>query len=205
MKILFIEAQNKNFPEIGDNELKKLPERIFLAYSAQYKKLAEKLKKRLGKSGRKVAGIKQVLGCTKIKSKVPILLIGSGRFHALNLALQGNTVYVSEGNNIKKLESNEIEKIKSRKKVALLKFYSSGKIGILVSIKPGQESLDTAVVLREKLEKKGKKARIFITDNINTNELENYSIPVWINTACPGIILDDLSSSKILNIDDLEL
>ena len=49
MKILFIEAQNKNSKniEISNKELKNLPKEIFLAYSIQYKELAKKVKKKL--------------------------------------------------------------------------------------------------------------------------------------------------------------
>ncbi len=39
-------------------------------------------------TGIKVKQTIQVLGCTQLKSNLPIILIGSGKFHALNLALQ---------------------------------------------------------------------------------------------------------------------
>jgi 2-(3-amino-3-carboxypropyl)histidine synthase len=126
-------------------------------------------------------------------------LIGSGKFHAINLALQNNLIYILEGNKISKLEKEEIEKIKTKRKVARSKFLISDKIGILVSTKPGQENMKKARKLKKKLEKQNKEVTIFLADNINLEDLENYDIESWVNTACPALTFD----SRIINIDEL--
>ena len=200
MKILYIETKRKldNF-NIDNLNFEILPEKIFLAYSIQYKNLAEKIKKKLQEIGKKVEGFRQVLGCTKLKTKVPILLVGSGKFHAIQLALQGNEVYILE-EQIKKLDEKEIEEIKNKRKSAIIKFLAANKIGILVSIKPGQYNLKKALFLQKKLEKEGKECFVFIADNINIEELENYDIESWLNTACPALSFD----SRIVNIEDLK-
>jgi diphthamide biosynthesis enzyme Dph1/Dph2-like protein len=195
MKTLFIPLI-KPINEIP--ELKDIPKEIFIAYTIQYQELAEKIKAKLEKS-HKILGFQQVLGCSILKAK-NILLIGSGRFHALQLALQGSKVYIYEQGKIIKIGDNEIEKLKSRKKLALSKFYSSSRIGIIVSLKSGQEHLDQALELQKNLEKQGKKAYILISNNINLLDLENFQLPVYINTACPGLSLD---SGDIINISDL--
>ena len=200
MKIMFIEAKKKQLIDINSINLNILPNKLFLAYSIQYKSLAEKIKKKLEKIGKKVTGFKQVLGCTKLKTDCPLLLVGSGEFHALQLALQGNTVYILGGDGINKLNEQEINKIKAKRRASLSKFLASNKIGILVSTKPGQEALKKALILKKKLEKKGKKADIFIADNINIGELENYSIESWVNTACPALTFD----SRVVNIDEIK-
>ena len=198
MRVLFIEAQRKldnlNIDSINFNIL---PSRIFLAYSIQYKPLALKIKMKL-KGG--VVGMQQVLGCTKLACEEPILLIGSGIFHALNLSLQDNIVYVLEGNKINKIEDKELERYRNKKKTALLKFLSSDKVGILVSCKPGQENLSKALNLKKRLAKQGKKASIFVADSIGIAELENYNIDSWVNTACPGLVLD----YPFLNINEID-
>ena len=195
MKVLFIEARKKNLG-IENFNLSILPKDIFLAYSVQFKELAEKLKIKLGA---RVKGFQQVLGCSKLKSNYPILLVSSGKFHALNLALQGNSVYILD-NEIKKLDENQVEKLKLKRKAALSRFLASQKIGILVSSKPGQENLETAINLKKKLEKKGKEASIFLADNINSSDLENFNIDSWLNTSCPSLSYD----SRILNQWELE-
>jgi len=193
MRVMFIEAKRKSDLNIDKINLKILPDKIFLAYSVQYKNLAEKLKKKLGT---RITGFKQILGCSKLKTKHPILLIGSGKFHAIQLALQNNTVYILEGDNINKLATKEVEKIKLKRKASISKFLAAEKIGILVSTKPGQENLKSALKLRKKLEKKEKEVVIFLADNINLEELENYNIDSWINTACPALTFD----SRVINI-----
>ena len=195
MKVLFIEARKKNLG-IENFNLSILPKDIFLAYSVQFKELAEKLKIKLGA---RVKGFQQVLGCSKLKINYPILLVSSGKFHALNLALQGNSVYILD-NEIKKLDENQVEKLKLKRKAALSRFLASQKIGILVSSKPGQENLETAINLKKKLEKKGKEASIFLADNINSSDLENFNIDSWLNTSCPSLSYD----SRILNQWELE-
>jgi len=196
MKIMFIEAKRKLDINTDKINLNILPKKVFLAYSIQYKELAEKIKKRLGK---KVAEFRQVLGCSEIKSSHPILLVGSGKFHAINLALQDNIVYILEGNKVNKLDKQEIEKIKARRKAALSKFLSADKIGILVSVKPGQENLKKALNLKKKLKKKGKETAIFLADNIDLAELENYNIESWLNTSCPALSLD----ARVINMHEL--
>lgn len=197
MKLLFIEAQKKLDSDINDIDFSNLPKDIFLAYSIQFKELAERIKAKLGA---RVKGFSQVLGCSLIKSEYPILLVGSGKFHALNLALKGNTLYILEGTKIAKLEESEVEKIKAKRKAALLRFYAAEKLGILVSTKPGQENLDKAVRLKKELIKKGKQAFIFISDYISIEELENYNIISWVNTSCQALTFD----SKVINLYEIE-
>ncbi|OGJ19962.1 hypothetical protein A3K73_03310 [Candidatus Pacearchaeota archaeon RBG_13_36_9] len=186
MKLLFIEARKKLDLDVNGIDFSLLPKEVFIAYSIQFKEFAEKIKAKLGK---RVKGFSQVLGCSPVKSEYPILLVGSGRFHALNLALT-NQLYILEGLQIAKLNEKEVEKIKAKRKAALSRFYSAEKIGILVSTKSGQENLKEAVKLRKGLAKKGKKTFIFLADNINLEELENYPVDSWVNTSCPALTFD---------------
>lgn len=200
MKLLFIEARKKqesSFDKISNiDEIRKLGN-IHILYSIQYKALAEIIRKKL-KS--KVKAFQQVLGCSKIKPKANLLLIGSGKFHALQLALQtGKEVYIYDGN-LSKITNKDIEKEKKREKGKILKFLNEKNIAILVSLKPGQFQMKKALMLKEKLKSKGKNAFIFICDNININELENFPC-FFINTACPGISID---SDKLINYESLK-
>jgi len=196
MKVLFIEAKKKQLIDINSINLDILPKQLFLAYSIQYKQLAFELKKKLGK---RVREFRQVLGCSVLNTKYPILLVGSGRFHALQLALQNNEVYILE-EKITKLDEREIKEIKAKRKTALMKFLAASKIGILVSAKPGQEAFKKALSLKKEIEKKGKEVKIFLADNISIEELENYDIESWVNTSCPALTTD----SRIINAEELK-
>jgi len=221
MKVLYIETQKKSnlalaFPEYSENGLKckrskeaelnkqtleKLPKELLLVYSIQYKRIAEQIKKQLESKKFKIIGFSQVLGCTKLKTTKPVLLIGSGRFHALNLALQSDyPIYIYTNGTVNKIEENEIEALKKKKQGNISKFLSAERIGILFSTKSGQYNSQEELI--EKLMKKYPEKRFFffISNNINTAEFENFKIDFWLNTACPGLSND---STKIENIDDV--
>jgi len=203
MKILYIPSKQKNLKDnLSKSEIKKLPKKLFLAYSIQYRDLAIIIKDQLTKNKIKIEKFQQVLGCSKInnKNKLPVLLIGSGEFHAINLYLQASEVYLLENNKIRKTSNFEIDKLKAHRKSALLKFLSAENIGILVSTKPGQENLNLAVKLKKNLEKDNKQAFIFISNNIDLNQFENFNIGSWVNTACQGLSFDN---PDIINYSEL--
>jgi len=200
-RILYIESKQKNLDiNLDKVEISKLPKKLVLAYSIQYKNLAESIKKQLEANKIKIERFQQVLGCSKVKTQLPILLVSTGKFHAQNLFLQTPILYILENNKIIQIPEKDIEAQRTRRKTALMKFLKSDKIGILVSTKPGQEKLNEAIKLKTGLEKQGKQAYIFISDNIDLNQFENFDIQAWVNTACPGLCMDNPS---IINIEEL--
>jgi len=201
MKTLFIEAKKKNFEEVG--EISVPYAKIGLFYTIQFKNLFDKIKLKLEKEGKKAVigkGILQdgqILGCNvesalSIEKKVDcFLLISSGRWHALSLSLfTDKPVYIMSEGRTSLVSKEEIDSLKKRRKGAISKFLLSDKIGIIASTKPGQNKLKEALIIKKELEKKGKKAFLFISETINLKELENFKIDSWINTACPGLIFD---------------
>jgi len=204
MKIMFIESKLKNIDfNLDKKEISKLPKKICLFYSIQYRDLASSIKAQLLKAKVTVSKFEQVLGCSKFntnKDKLPILLIGSGRFHAINLYSQFDEIYLLESKKIVKISKKEIEEVRARRRGALINFLSADRIGILVSTKPGQENMTQAEELKKKLKKKGKQVYVFVSNNIDMNQFENFNIQSWINTACSGLAND---SSKIINFNEL--
>jgi diphthamide biosynthesis enzyme Dph1/Dph2-like protein len=75
----------------------------------------------------------------------------------------------------------------------------NSKVGLIISLKKGQYFKDWKKI-KEKLEKKGKKVYVFETENINLQELDNFPLNIYINTACSGLSLD---SDKIVNLRDV--
>ena len=200
-RILYIESKQKNLDiNLNKSEISKLPKKLFLAYSIQYKELAESIKEQLKRNSIKVEKFQQVLGCSKIKTQLPILLISTGKFHAQNLFLQTPILYITENDKIVQIPKKDIEAQRTRRKTALLKFLKADRIGILVSTKPGQEKLNEAVKLKENLKKQKKQAYIFISNNIDIAQFENFPVDSWVNTACPGLCMDN---SSIINIEDI--
>ena len=204
MKTLFLPAKIKS--KVNKSKIfslsKKLPEKIAITYSIQYQDIAFEIKNILSKE-KKITKFIQVLGCSKPnfpKNTQAILLIGSGRFHAISLAIQTKfPVYILENNQLTKISKKDIENFEKKQKASYVKFLNANKVGILVSTKPGQQNLKRALDFVKKI--KTKKSYLFLSNNINVNEFENFGLDSWVNTACPRM---DMNNNRIINIDKVE-
>lgn len=199
MKTLFIPATINSEINIKKIQQLKLPKKIAIAYSIQYKEIALEIKKIISEN-HYITSFIQVLGCSrpKFKDTKAILLISSGEFHAISLAAETNLpVYILESNKLRKISEEEINSFKKKKLASYVKFLSSEKIGVLISTKPGQENLKDAISLKLK----NKNSYFFITNEINIKEFENFpDIQSWVNTACPRLDFD----VSVINIADLK-
>lgn len=202
MKTMFIGATIKNEPSYNllVKEISKIPwEKFALCYSNQFGKVANKLSKLLGN---KVIQKTQVLGCSNPRFKEEtqaILIIGQGKFHTVSLAYESKLpTYVIEGDKIWKVREEEIKKMEQKEKGALKKYLMSDEIGILITTKPGQMRFKKAMEFYKRLHEK--KSYLFIANDINVNEFENFGIKTWVNTACPRM---DLDEGFILNLDKI--
>jgi 2-(3-amino-3-carboxypropyl)histidine synthase len=202
MKTIFIPAKVKaslNKEKINSLS-KKLPKNIAIAYSIQFKDLAEQVKSSISNN---ITQITQVLGCSKPnfpKETQAVLIIGSGRFHALALASETSLpIYILERDKLSEISQKEIASFQKKKNTAYLKFLHADSLGILISTKPGQENLRKSLALKNKI--KDKTPYFFLSNNVNPPEFENFNLNAWVNTACPRL---DMDSSPI-NIRDLDL
>jgi 2-(3-amino-3-carboxypropyl)histidine synthase len=224
MKIMHIKAEIEEdiLPAVEKN-IDRLPDKIGLLTTVQHISQLNKVKELLEKNNKKVFLEKsrktqypgQILGCDfeaakKAAEKVDAFLyIGTGRFHPLGVVLNTDKkVFAIDPltKELKEYSKKDTESIEKRRKGALLKFYSSKNIGMIVSTKPGQQRLKDALYLKETLEKKEKKCYIFLTDILDFSEIENFPfIDCFINTMCPRIGLDDTvrTAKPIINIDDI--
>ena len=151
----------------------------------------------------------QVLGCSRVKTeKKNILYIGDGLFHPLNLIHLNKPIYILNPliEKFYQIPNSDIEKIKKEEKGKLIRYYHAKKVGILVTIKPGQFTPKAYITLDKKLElaynakkRLGKETYIFVFDTLDINELDNFPfIDMWINTACPRI-----KDKRIINLWDI--
>jgi len=195
MKYSFIEVSADLEINIPDEIRNK---KVGLLASVQFLHLLEKIKPEFKKSV--IGG--QVLGCNasnalKIKDKVDcFFLLSEGRFHALEIARKTKKpVYIATGDKITEEEITNYEQKLTAKKS---KFYMAKNLGILISLKPGQYNLPQALKLKKELSK-NKNIYLFIDDNININDLENFQgLDMFINTACSRI-----EANNIINAEDI--
>jgi len=173
----------------------------FIDFLPQLKDYLEKRGKRIiiGKSNNKCLEKGQIIGCdttaaSSIQDQVSYFLyLGSGKFHPLAIATslrQPKPIFIFNPltQEFSRLDEKEIAKVMARKKGQKLKFLSSDIFGILVSTKPGQNKLKQALELKKKLEKQEKKAYVFLFNDLDINQTENFpQVQCWINTSCPGL------------------
>lgn len=214
MKTLFIPAKYKGIANIKPDVIERLPGKVGLVSSVQFLDSLKEIKKELEKNNKKAIIGGQILGCNisaakNIEKKVDAFLyIGDGAFHPIGVALETKKdvfTYDPADNVFGKVSNDETSRYKNRQKGAFLKYLSSQNIGIIVSTKPGQEKLSAALKLKEKLEKKGKNIFIFLADDVDLNELEDFPfIECWLNTACPRLRDDFEKTTKtIINLEEI--
>jgi 2-(3-amino-3-carboxypropyl)histidine synthase len=214
VKTIFISAKAKNIDVIP--VLKKLKlnvKRIGLISAVQYVDYLGQAKEFLEKKGFEVIIAGQMVGCNssnaiKIKDSVDAyVFIGSGEFHPLELVNYTNIdeIYLVNpvSQNITKFDKEELVKLERKKIGKIKKYLTVNKIGILVSVKPGQNALKAALKFAENC---GKEAYVFMADEIDINKLEDFNdIKLWVNTSCPRlegnniVSLKDIIGSKLVD------
>jgi 2-(3-amino-3-carboxypropyl)histidine synthase len=214
MKRAFIETHYVGELELPLKAVRTLPERLILALPVQFIDQKEKILKQLKNAGKKVALFKsrhgcypgQILGCDVFSAAGEydaFLYIGDGRFHPTALLYENDKPVYCYNPFIAKLEVLDQklrEKLLQRKQGMQAKLLLSRKVGIITTTKPGQNRSKEAEAWREKLETAGKEVFLFMAEEINFSQLENFNfIESWINTGCPRITED----FKCLNLKDL--
>ncbi len=164
----------------------------------------------------------QLLGCNSYHQSLNLkpamekkidcfLYVGDGRFHPLALAYaQKDLSEIKEivcddplRHQMKIVGLKDIRSILLKYKASLLRFLASSKVGIIITIKPGQEQLQPSFALEKKYPEK--KFYYFLDNTISFDQLENFNfIEVWVNTACPRIGFDDQEKFRkgVINLTD---
>jgi len=220
MKIMMVEGRYRGEIDLSNLDASALPKNIGLATTVQFLDFVEQIKKYLEENGKiifvdrmnqKYDG--QLLGCDasaahKINDYVDAFLyIGTGIFHPLGISLSiEKDVFCYDPINamLSKIDKNEVERYNKQRKGAYLKFLESKEIGILVSLKPGQNNFKKAVELKNGL--KDKNCYIFAFDTLDFGQIENFPfVQCWVNTAC-NRILDDYSKfpKPLVDLSDIE-
>ena len=160
----------------------------------------------------------QLLGCDNYYNSLNLdenidayVYVGDGRFHPLALVYgQKDSKSMKEiicNDPINKrmvlMGIDDILIIIKKYRGSLLKFFTAKTVGILITIKPGQEQFKPALMLEKKYP--NKKFYFFIDNVISFDQLENFNfIDVWVNTACPRVGFDDQEKfvKGVINLND---
>ena len=228
METLFLDAPYDGKVELCSETLQRLKKFkvVGLYSSVQFVGLLDRVKEQLleievsfvtSKADRThVKG--QILGCGNYESSLNLkeevdafLYIGDGKFHPLALVyrqkdldkmkeivvndpIQGKMVLMSV---------EDIKSILRKYRASLIKFLSSSKIGVLHTIKPGQEQFKASLPLEKRFP--DKKFFHFVDNVVSFDQLENFPfVEVWINTTCPRVGFDDQEKfvKGVINLND---
>ncbi|MCX6695738.1 MAG: diphthamide synthesis protein [Candidatus Altiarchaeota archaeon] len=180
--------------------------------TAQHLDRVKDVVKFLNDSGMKAYSGGQVLGCRQdaaldLESKVDCFLyMGSGRFHPIGIALKtGKPVYVLNpiSNSFDVISEDEKKFWKRKNKARMMKAAGAESFGILVSTKAGQFKLKEAWVLKKRLESSGKRAFLFVGEELSPGNILPFKVDCWVNTACPRMT-DDEYDKPVLNPVELD-
>ncbi|HIQ51189.1 MAG TPA: hypothetical protein EYH54_04420 [Nautiliaceae bacterium] len=150
-------------------------DKVRILYSFPYENIALEIANWFKERGAEVF-LHNLLGCESLEADV---LVSESNFYLDNSLLKNETIWLFDGE-WKKIR----RKSKKIEKGYLIEYYE--KIGIIISLKPGQNNLYLAYKIKDKLQSYGKKVYMFLFDNVENLEDFNF-IELWINTACPRI------------------
>ena len=212
MKVKYVYAKKYvDVKPVLEKALPLLKGKVGIVATIQFLHLTKNIKEFLDKKQIKNEIIGQVLGCnvyaTQRSDADTILYFGDGVFHPLGISLKNKTpIIIADpiSMNVKKLSDDEIKKFDNVKRKGLTKFYSSTNVGVLVSLKPGQEQMKAALGLKNKY--KDKNFYILVFNDLDYNQLENFPfIECYVNTMCPRIAYDDAYKIPKPVVDYLDL
>ncbi len=203
-EITIKEAVNKALPHLKDWK------NLGLATTVQHVDMLSEARELLIKAGKSVAigdtgKLKyagQIIGCNYSNAKAvakdveAFLFIGGGRFHAIGLALAtAKPVIVADPYEKGAYDlDNEVHRIMKQRWATIYEAEKAEKFGVLVGLKSEQGKFDGALQIKEKLEKKEKRATLLALREITPEALMQFpTIDAFVNTACPRVSLDDAS------------
>lgn len=204
MKVVFIPAKSPMGVKLSASALKKLPKQNYgVVTTVQHVDMVNSVLDQL--PGSVLAG--QVLGCNalcaeELKDDVDAFLyVGTGEFHPLNVAFRTSKpvwVWNPVSRTLTQLDEKRVAAFLKRKQVLFSKYFAADNVGILVSLKWGQNSYLRAKAFAGLSDKD---CYIFVADTLDLSELENFPfIDCWVSSACPRLA-DDVKG--IINLDDL--
>lgn len=228
MKIFLVKAKykvRKRGKELSN--LKKLLKKydknqVFIFYTIQYAGYIDMIKREINKSKVKLVGIKQLVGCNCIALKPYdfCICICDGKFHALSIIktqldnvfrklknfdilehVKPVYVYSPIVDKFSLINKEEIKKLIRDLKARWFNFNKANNYGIIVSVKPGQENFDLAIMIKERIKKHYKKnCYLFLSNEVDINQFSNFNIDFWIITACPQFSIE--GNKNLCNISE---
>lgn len=181
-------------PKVGvigtTQHLHKIPDAVALLKAHGFQPIVQEGDTRISAPG-------QVLGCNytaAAKDADSYLYIGSGVFHPLGLALNTEKPIVCAdpyNNEVRTMESERNRFLKQRYG-AIASARDAQTFGVLASSKQGQLRWNMTKALKQRIERKGRKAHLILLRQFSPDYLINFRhLDAFVSTACPRVAIDD--------------
>ena len=232
MKVLFLDAPYSGAVELCTETLRYLKKKkyktVALYASVQFCNQLNTVKQQLEQAGiqwitsqaDRAHVTSQLLGCDNYHTSLNLkstadayLYVGDGKFHPLALVYGQKDLSKDEVKEIicndpiegtfELLDISHIKTILKKYKGSLLKFLNADTVGVLITVKPGQEQMRPSFYLEKKFP--SKRFYYFLDNIVSFDQLENFHfIKTWVNTTCPRVGFDDqLKFEKgVINLND---
>ena len=189
---------------------------VCFLYPPQYKKVTKKIIAILFKSDdmRQIKHIEEmeVLGCEREKIKEvgkkveAFMVVSPGLFYGL-----GPAIWTDRETYIIDLYKQQVVNMRkyAKKYLSLIaynisKIKDADNIGVIIVLKSGQFNFRTAMNLKRKIEKLGKRVYLITMEELTPEKLRYFiDIDLFIQTGCPRISIDnlDIFDKPVLNVE----
>jgi len=165
----------------------------------------------IGRGDSRLAYPGQVLGCNFSAARKEIcdeyLYIGSGDFHPLGVALSTKKRVLAADPFSGEVREVDPSRILRQRSAVIAKSLDAEVFGIIVSSKNGQERMELASSLKALAKKHGKEAHVILIDLITPEQLLQFKVDAFVNTACPRLAIDEVGRfpSPMLTPQEFEI
>lgn len=165
----------------------------------------------IGRGDSRLAYSGQVLGCNFSAARDEVcdeyLYIGSGDFHPLGVALSTKKRVLAADPFSGDVREVDPSKILRQRSAVIAKSLDAQVFGIIVSSKNGQERMELASSLKALAKKHGKEAHLILIDLVTPDQLLQFKVDAFVNTACPRLAIDEVGRfpSPMLTPQEFEI
>jgi 2-(3-amino-3-carboxypropyl)histidine synthase len=165
----------------------------------------------IGSGDSRIAYSGQVLGCNFSAARAEVcdeyLYIGSGDFHPVGVALSTKKRVLAADPFSGEVHEVDISKILRQRSAVIAKSLDAHTFGIIVSSKSGQRRMGLASYLKKLAKRHGKEASLIFIDLVTPDQLLQFKVDAFVNTACPRLAIDEVGRfpSPMLTPQEFEI
>ncbi len=181
----------------GLRELVKPYKKVLVTSTIQFKERIREVGNYL--EGHDIIFHSPVLGCVNsLPDADCVVVITTGDFHPLRVALVSRRpVFVVGPSGARRFDDKKAREFLRKQAIRISRVLDAEIIGVILSTKSGQKNEALAREALSALRGKGKKAFLFVANEISPAQLNDFPVDAWVNTACPRIVEDKFEKPMV--------